>query len=114
MTLFFLLFPGPDVGSIVGQPAYFEELKSEMAELYGSLAEQVRHKVHIYTEYHSVCPLVAIGLSFPLSGQRVCPSPRYQMGGGGVYSPAGEGLGGPNSDDWRKSLALRLRCELRA
>ncbi len=36
------LFSGPDVGSIVGQPAYFEELKSEMAELYGSLAEQVR------------------------------------------------------------------------
>jgi hypothetical protein len=48
MTLFFLLFPGPDVGSILGQPAYFEELKSEMAELYGSLAEQVRSRQTVF------------------------------------------------------------------
>jgi hypothetical protein len=77
-------FSGPDVGSIVGQPAYFEELKSEMAELYGSLAEQVRHKVHIFTEYHSVCPLVGIGLSHPLSRQRVCTVhlPPVPKGGG--------------------------------
>ncbi len=45
---FVFLFPGPDVGSIVGQPAYFEELKSEMAELYGSLAEQVRARQPVF------------------------------------------------------------------
>jgi hypothetical protein len=33
-----------------------------------------------------------LGLSHPLSRQRVCPSPRNQ-GGGGAHSPAGEGLG---------------------
>jgi hypothetical protein len=27
-----------------------------------------------------------------------------------VFSPAGEGWGSPNSDDWRKSLALCLLC----
>ena len=35
------IFLDPDVAVIVEQPAYFEELKSEMAELYGDLAEQV-------------------------------------------------------------------------
>jgi hypothetical protein len=45
---FVFFFSGPDVGSIVGQPAYFEELKSEMAELYGSLAEQVRSRQTVF------------------------------------------------------------------
>jgi hypothetical protein len=40
-----------------------------------------------------------LGLSQPLSRQRVCPSPHNRGGG----APAGEGLGGPNSDDWRKA-----------
>jgi hypothetical protein len=40
------------------------------------------HKVHTYKEFHSVCPLVGIGLSRPISRQRVCPSPRNQMGVG--------------------------------
>jgi hypothetical protein len=49
------------------------------------------HKVFIYTEYHSVCPLVGIGtLPPPLSPASV-PLPRYHEGG--TYSPAGEGLG---------------------
>jgi hypothetical protein len=37
------------------------------------------------------------------------PPPR--TGGGGAHSPAGEGLGSPNADDWRKSLALCLLCD---
>ncbi len=57
------------------------------------------HKVHIYTEYHSVCPLVGIGTA-----------PPPQAKGGRAHSPAGEGWGSPNSDDWRKSLALCLLC----
>jgi len=40
------------------------------------------HKVSIYKEYHSVCPLVGI-LSQPLSSQRVCPSPQNGGEGGG-------------------------------
>jgi hypothetical protein len=57
--------------------------------------DPLQHKVHIFTEYHSVCPLVGIGtlpVSHPLSRQRMCPSPRYQKGGG-AHSPAGDGLG---------------------
>jgi hypothetical protein len=27
--------------------------------------------------------------------------------GGGARSPAGEGLGSPNSDDWKKGLVLK-------
>jgi hypothetical protein len=30
---------------------------------------------------------------------------------GGGHSPAFDGVGGPNSDDWRESLALCLLCE---
>ncbi len=50
------------------------------------------HKVHLYLEYHSVCSLVRMGLPHPLSRKRV----RW--------------WGGPNSDDWRKSLVLCLLC----
>jgi hypothetical protein len=45
------------------------------------------------TKYHSVRPLVGIGTPPPLS-------------------PTGEGLGSPNSDDWRKSFALCLLYEV--
>jgi hypothetical protein len=48
----------------------------------------------------------------PLSRKRVCPPPLNQ--GWGAHLPAGGGGGGhwgsPNSDDWRKSLALYLLC----
>ena len=58
--------------------------------------------VRIYKEHHSVCPLVGIGtLPTPLSpaSEPLPPEP----GGGGAHSPAGEGLGSPKSDDWRKA-----------
>ncbi len=57
------------------------------------------HKVHIYIEYHSVCPLVGIGTPPP-------PEPK----GGGTHSPSGEGVRSPNADDWRKSFSLCLVC----
>jgi hypothetical protein len=69
-----------------------------------------RHKVRIYKEYHCVCPLVGIGPPPPLSRKRVFPSPPEPKGGEAQCSPAGEGWGSPNSDDWRKSLALCLLC----
>jgi hypothetical protein len=68
----------------------------------------VEHKVrHIPLETHSVCPLVRIGTLPPPS--RVPPGTK-----GGTLSAAGEGEGGPNSDDWRKSLALCLLCAVEA
>jgi hypothetical protein len=67
------------------------------------------HKVHIYTEYHSVCPLVGIRtLPSPSLASECAPPP--QPKGGRAHSPAGKGWGSPNSDDWRKSLALCLLC----
>ncbi len=46
--------------------------------------ESLRHKVHIYLEYHGVCLLVGIGTPpYPLP-QASVPSPRNQGGGGGV------------------------------
>jgi hypothetical protein len=46
--------------------------------------EEVDHKVHVYLEYHSLCPLVGIGTPSPASE---CASPR------GTHSPACEGVG---------------------
>jgi hypothetical protein len=57
------------------------------------------HKVHIYLEYHSVCPLVGIGT----------PSPPLRMRG--VHTRLRvRGWGSPNSDDWKESLVLCLLC----
>ncbi len=80
------------------------------------LIQGMKHKVHIYKEYHSVCPLVGtVPLpSHPLSYQRVCTSPRNQRVGGEAHSPAVRGWGSPNSDDWRKSLALCLLCGMKS
>ncbi len=51
-------------------------------------------------------------VSPPLSRKRVCPSPTPpQTKGGSTHSPACEGLGSPNSDDWRKRLAFCLLCD---
>ncbi len=51
------------------------------------------HKVRKYKEYHSVRPLVVMGLSQPLSRQRVCPTPKNRGGGGGTLA-GGEEVGG--------------------
>jgi hypothetical protein len=59
----------------------------------------VHNKVRTYKEYDSVCPSSELGLSQPLSRQRVFPSPQKQ-GGGGTLA-CGWGVGGsPNSDEW--------------
>ncbi len=79
------------------------------------LNKQVGHSTP--TKYISIksttvyVPSSELGLSHPLSRQRVCPSPRNQGGGpGGHIRLRVRGWGSPNSDDWRKSLALCLLC----
>jgi hypothetical protein len=55
--------------------------------------------------YHSVCPFVGIGtLPNPLSPASVPLPP--EPGGVGLTRLRLRGWGSPNSDDWRKSLAL--------
>jgi hypothetical protein len=62
------------------------------------------HRVHIFLEYHSVCPLVQIGT--PLSRKRVCPT----QGGGGwgweVLIPTTGEKAYYSTLYWRKSLLL--------
>jgi hypothetical protein len=63
------------------------------------------HKVHIYLDCHSICLLVRIGpTDFPLSQGSLSPPGTK----GGDTLAAVEGVWGPNTDDWRKSLALCL------
>ncbi len=75
-------------------------------------ATALQHKVRTYKEYHSVCPSSELGLSQPLSRQRVFPSPQKQ-GGGGTLA-CGWGVGGsPNSDEGHTlwySLYVRTLC----
>jgi hypothetical protein len=68
----------------------------------GGGEERITHKVQIYLEYHSVCPLVGLGTpSVPL--------PADSRGGWHTRLQV-RGWGSPNSNDWRKSLALCLLC----
>ncbi len=59
---------------------------------YYQCGYQRRTWVHIYLEYHYVCPLVGAGTPHPLSRKRVCPPTEPK--GGGAHSPAGKGVGG--------------------
>ena len=52
------------------------------------------HKVRTYKEYHSVCPSSELGLSQPLSRQRLFPSPQKQGGGGTLAGGCGVGGSG--------------------
>jgi hypothetical protein len=61
------------------------------------------HKVHIYKKYLSVCPHVEIATPPP-------SIPQPEPGGGGHTHLRVRVWGSPNSDDWRKSLALCRLC----
>jgi hypothetical protein len=73
------------------------------------------HVYRVYIKYVYIksttlyVPSSELELSQPLSRQRVCPSPQNR-GGGGHTRLRVRGWGSPNSDDWRKSLALCLLC----
>ncbi len=60
------------------------------------------HKVLIYIEHHSVCPLVGIGTPPPLKPQASVPSPPDQRVGG-LTRLRLKGWGSPNSNDWRNA-----------
>jgi hypothetical protein len=72
------------------------------------------HKVRLYKEYHSVCPLVRIGtLPTPLSPASVPLPPEPGLGGRHtrLWRLWVRGWRSPNSDDWRKNLELCLLCD---
>ena len=96
------------VGVFHHQHAVFEIFGNQVVSHLGRQMEE-EHKVRIYKEYHSVCPLVGIGiLPTPFSPASVPLPPRN--GGEGVHSPAGEGLGESQFRRLEKSLALCLLC----
>ncbi len=56
----------------------------------------VNHKVHIYVEYHSVCPIVDTGNPSPPTSSPTSECvrvPLKEQNEGGTNSPAGEGVG---------------------
>ncbi len=62
-----------------------------LLSILGSCLEISYHIVHIYKEYHSLCPLVGIGtLPSPISPASVPLPPEPPKGG--AHSPAGAGL----------------------
>ncbi len=72
--------------SLSVEVSYFSSFK-----VHKTVVNHLKHKVRIYKEYQSVCPLVGIGtLPTPLSPASVPLPPEP---GGGAHSPAGEGLG---------------------
>jgi hypothetical protein len=88
---------GEEVRIVDGHPA-----PHQVAVHHLGSNEVHAYKVHIYLEYHSVCPLVRIGIGTPTT-----PSPASE--GEGVHTRLrARGWGSPNSDDWRKGLALCL------
>ncbi len=74
------------------------------SELYNN------HKVLIYIEHHSLCPLVRIGTPPPLQPQVSVPSPPGPKGGG-AHSPAAKGVGESQFQRLEKRLALCLLCD---
>ncbi len=59
-------------------------------------------------------PSSELGLPKPPAPLSECaPSPSPEPKSGGAHSPTGGGLWSPNSDYWRKSLALCLLCDLK-
>jgi hypothetical protein len=69
------------------------------------------HKVLLYIQHHTALyiPSSELGLPQPLSRKRVFPPHPDQRVGGHTRRRL-RGWGSPNSDDWRKSLALCLFC----
>jgi hypothetical protein len=68
----------------------------------GGVPVNVHYKVRIYKESTVYVPSSELGLSQPLSRQRVCPSPQNR-GWGKHTRLRVRGWGSPNSDDLRKS-----------
>jgi hypothetical protein len=70
---------------------------------------QTTKYIHIYLEYHSVCPLVGTGTPHPLSRKRMCTPPPPQPKEGGTHSPKGEGVDGvpiPTTEEKVKVLGV--------
>ncbi len=79
--------------------------KSEIIKVMSTLLDTKYVYIKSTTVYVPSSEL-ELGLSQPLSRQQVLPSPQNR--GGGHNRLRVRGWGSPNSDDWRKSLALYL------
>ncbi len=74
-----------------------------------NLWDILKHKVHRLVGTTVCIPASELGLSHPLSRQRVCPSPQNQRGGG--TTACGWGVGGvPIPTTWEKLSNLPTLC----
>jgi hypothetical protein len=76
-----------------------------------NISEDARHWIGLLQYNLSTLIYIIYGTPPTPLPQGSVPSPPGQRVGGGAHAPAGEGVGSPYSDDWRKSLALCLLCE---
>jgi hypothetical protein len=73
-----------------------------------SVKVRVQSTKYVYIKATTVyVPSSELGLSQPVSRQRVCPSPQNRGGGVEAHSPAGEGLG---ESQFRQRKALPTLC----
>ncbi len=119
-----LLWEKKSVRSVNGADLGSDTLKVESLVylLNFSTSHQAAAQSHIYLEYHSVCLLVWLRTPPPpLPQASVLPSPPPPPNTGGrqpwtnssmeaTHSPVCREWRSPNSDDWRKGLALCLLC----
>ncbi len=68
------------------------------SRLYYQCDKGCKHKVHTYKEYHSVCPLVGIGI-LPRASLSIPPESR----GGSTLASVWWGGGVPNPTTWKKA-----------
>jgi hypothetical protein len=64
------------------------------------------HKVHIYLEYQVSVLSSELGHPTPSPASEYVPPGTKER----THSPAGDGVGGPNSDDWKKPSTLSTLC----
>jgi hypothetical protein len=77
------------------------EVKNKNFGVVKQEGQAFKHKVHIYLEFHSVCPLVRIGIGTPLTLPQASESPPPEpTGGGGHTRLRVSRWGSPNFDDF--------------
>jgi hypothetical protein len=98
VLLWFCIWTPYAVVTMIGQfgnPMLVTPLVSQLPAFLG------KHKVHLYKDYHRVCPVVGIGTFPPPLSPASVPLPRNQRWGGGHTRLLVRGWGSPNSDDWK-------------
>jgi hypothetical protein len=109
-TAYTQLQPHPNIPSTLQIPESGCHQTEPCSDKLETFWDDRSHKVLIYIEHHSVCPLVGIRDSpTPLAASECALPPRPK--GGGAHSPAAKGVGESQFQRLEKRLALCLLCD---